>query len=129
MTCSAKAKPNGNRERLESLPLPEMRNHLQESQSRKRTFAEAKENLSTEDKNIFLQSLKEFFDSHAKTSSRIEESSSIMQSLESVIMRNRNNQFLEKAYVQFLEAVQDFDLARGHLKMVIKNTAEYIKSM
>jgi len=125
----AKAKPMGNGERLESLPLPDLRNPLQESQPRRKTIAEAKENLSTEDKTIFLQTLKAFFESHAKTNSSLEESTDILESLESVVMRNRGNQFLEKTYVQFLEAVNDFDLARGHLKMVIKNTAEYIKSM
>lgn len=126
---AAKAKPNGNREQVESLPLPMMRNPLQESQPRRKTIAEAKENLSIEDKQIFLQTLKAFFESHARTASSLEESQDILQSLESIVMRNRGNQFLEKAYVQFLEAVNDFDLARGHLKMVIKNTAEYIKSM
>jgi hypothetical protein len=126
---AAKAKSNGNRERMESLPVPEMRQTLQESLPRRRTIAEAKENLSVEDKNIFLQTLKAFFEHHAKTNSSLEESKDFLLSLEEVVMRNRGNQFLEKAYVQFLEAAQDFDLARGHLRMVIKNTAEYIKSM
>lgn len=134
-------KPN---EVLESRPAPDFgqlyidqqrRGPVQEDnrQEPQRRFqpkkVERRKPLSKEDKRLFLAGLKEFYDRYTNDQSNLNESSDILQSMESIVVRNPGNLFLEKTYHSLLEAASELDLARGHLKMVIKNTAEFIKSM
>lgn len=127
-------------ETVETLPLPAFPSLEAPSgaaisyQSEDRRFEpvlikETRAPLSKNDKQIFLQTLKVFYDNHASGRLPLSESKDLFSTLESIAERNRGNQYLHRTLSSLIEAARDFDLARGHLKMVIKNTAEYIKSM
>jgi hypothetical protein len=90
--------------------------------------------LSKEDKRIFLGQLKCCYDFlNDKT---LTESSDLRKSLDEclecmreIVKQNQDNYYLKKTYSGLLEAVNDLFHSNNHLKMVMKNTAEYIKSM
>jgi len=116
-------------ETVETLPAPAISYQSEDRRFEPVSIKETRAPLSKNDKQIFLQTLKVFYDNHASGRLPLSESKDLFSTLESIAERNRGNQYLHRTLSSLIEAARDFDLARGHLKMVIKNTAEYIKSM
>lgn len=85
--------------------------------------------LSKDDKVSFLKSLKVLHESLSSKTLLTEEADSSFQELIRISSANPENIYLKKTVRSLHEAISQHQLSQGYLRMMIKNAAEFIKSI
>ena len=85
--------------------------------------------LSKDDKVSFLKSLKVLHESLSSKTLLTEEADSSFQELIRISSANPENIYLQKTVRSLHEAISQHQLSHGYLRMMIKNAAEFIKSI
>ena len=85
--------------------------------------------LGKDDKVSFLKSLKSLHESLSSKSLLTEEADKSFQELIRISSANPENIYLQKTVRSLHEAIMQHQLSHGYLRMMIKNAAEFIKSI
>lgn len=94
-----------------------------------RTVVKESLDLSKEDKVLFMKSLKTLHESLSSKSLLTEEANVSFQEMSRISSENPQNIYLHKTIASLHEAIVQHQLSHGYLKMMIKNAAEFIKSI
>jgi hypothetical protein len=113
-------------EHVETPPVPSQ--SLDYSFSSRNPVKESLE-LDRHDRVLFLKYLKTLHESLASKAILTEDTYQSLDKLQIIALEHPNNIYLQKTVKSLHEAVMQHQLSHGYLKMMIKNAAEFIKSI